>query len=74
MVAISGTASADLAASGVRPDYSARAAQDTARVERQASERQTDERRETVQETSRQEEQRESRKIPGLGNAVDITA
>ncbi|WP_430513967.1 hypothetical protein [Pannonibacter phragmitetus] len=74
MVAISGTASADLATANLRSDYSARAAQDTARVERQASERQTEEQRETVQETSRQEEQRETRKIPGLGNAVDITA
>lgn len=74
MSSVSGTASADYASANLRSEYSARAAQDSARVERQSAEQQTEEREETVQDTSRQEEQRQSRKIPGLGNAVDITA
>ncbi|MFN4008644.1 MAG: hypothetical protein ACK4K8_01695 [Pannonibacter sp.] len=70
MTAISGTTSADLSASSRRNDQVAQAAQ--AR-ETQAQERK--ERTETERTAVPQEaERREARKIPGLGNAVDITA
>jgi len=68
MVEISGSSSAAVSNYNVRSELAANAVKDANEQERQVADRLQE-----AQET-KQEDRRETRQIPGLGNAVDITA
>ncbi|WP_153771588.1 hypothetical protein [Labrenzia sp. CE80] len=68
MVEISGSSSAAASNYNVRSELATNAVKDANEQERQVADRLQE-----AQET-KQEDRRESRQIPGLGNAVDITA
>ncbi|MBO6758207.1 MAG: hypothetical protein JJ902_17860 [Roseibium sp.] len=67
MTSVSGGGSAEVNAANIRNQLAANAIKD-----QNAQERQVAERLEDAQATS-EEDRRESRKIPGLGEAVDIS-
>lgn len=65
---VSGAGAASYGAANVRSELATNSIRQANEQDRQTAE----ELRETSQ--SREEERRENRKIPGLGNAVDVTA